>query len=236
MKEYVEADYRDGLYKKSLEGHDFKLHTFERRIKLLKKYIPTGKLMDLGCSSGFMVEVALKAGYDAWGIEIAEWAVKAAAPEIKDRIQQGDINLLSSGSYDILTAFDILEHTRQPLEVLKQWAGLIRPGGFLMIATPDTNSILRLLMGSRWPMLQPFQHTFLFSRSHFGDLLCKAGLKTREITTATKVMTPEYLMVQLQRYFPRTMRTGLAVGKALPFLFKRPITFRIGEFLAVAQK
>jgi hypothetical protein len=50
------------------------------------------------------------------------------------------------------------------------------------------------------------------------------------------VMTPAYLLGQLEIYFPRLSRWALGAGRALPGLLERPIPFRIGEFLAIARK
>ncbi len=236
MKKYVEEHYREGLYKENLKGRDLKIKTFERRLKLLDRFASKGKLLDLGCSSGYMVEVALKDGFDAWGVELSEEAVGAAAPGIKERIRVGDINQMNIGQYDVVTAFDILEHTRQPLESLKQWASLIKPGGFLMVATPNTDSWLRVLMGRRWPMLEPYQHTHLFSRRYFNTLLVQAGLRTLAVQDAVKVMSLDFLLKQLIIYFPKSVKIGLNIGKRLPVIFQCPIAFKIGEFLVIAQK
>lgn len=236
MRAYAESHYKAGVYNEYTKARPLKLATFRGRIELIKKHKPSGKLLDLGCACGFMIEAALEAGYDAYGVEFSQEAINAAAPEIRDRIRQGDINKLELGEFDVITAFDILEHTQDPVASLQQWSALLRPGGLLVVTSPDTDSLFRKVMRSRWPMLQPLQHTFLFSGSRMGEVLARAGLKPLEVRNAHKVMTVDYLVGQLQIYFPTVVRVFQSASKAFLGATAIPIPFRIGEFIALAQK
>lgn len=236
MREYADGHYRSGVYAEYTRARPLKMETFRRRLALLKKYKTGGRLLDLGCACGFLIEAALEAGFDAGGVEFSREAINAAAPAVRGRIRHGDINKMDAGQFDVITAFDVLEHTRDPLVRLKEWAELLRPGGVLMLTMPDTDSLFRKLMGSRWPMLQPFQHTFLFSGSRFGGVLERAGLEPLEVRSAEKVMSADYLVGQMQIYFPRSVRAFQFVRPLLGGLTARPLPFRIGEFLALARK
>jgi SAM-dependent methyltransferase len=236
MRTYAEQHYKAGVYTEYTRARPLKLATFRRRIELLKQHKPTGKLLDLGCACGFMIEAALEAGYDAWGVEFSREAIAAAEPRIRDRIHHGDINQLERGEFDVITAFDILEHVQDPLASLRQWAELLRPGGLLVVTSPDTDSLFRKVMRSRWPMLQPLQHTFLFSGSGMRTGLEKAGLEPLDVRSAHKVMTIDYLVGQLAIYFPTPVRVFQRVSKAFLGATSLPIPFRIGEFIAIARK
>jgi SAM-dependent methyltransferase len=236
MRTYAESHYKAGVYTEYTKARPLKLATFRGRIELIKKHKPSGKLLDLGCACGFMIEAALEAGYDAYGVEFSEEAINAAAPAIRERIRQGDINQVPAGEFDVITAFDILEHTQDPLVSLRQWATLLKPGGLLVVTSPDTDSMFRKVMRSRWPMLQPLQHTFMFSGSGMNDVLSRAGLRPLEVRSANKVMTVDYLVGQLQIYFPTPVKIFQSASKALLGATGLPIPFRIGEFIAVAQK
>src|SRR5258708_32368157 len=97
-----------------------------------------------------------------------------AQPGVRGRIVNGDVNVLLSQSerrYDVVTAFDILEHTYAPVRFMQEIKQILAPGGLLVLTTPDTGHFLRFLMGKRWPMLQPMQHTVLFSRKRITEVL-----------------------------------------------------------------
>lgn len=236
MRTYAESHYRAGVYTEYTQARPLKMETFRRRMDLLKRFKNNGTLLDLGCACGFMIEAAEAAGFEASGVEFSEEAIRAAAPAVRSKIRHGDINKMDAGRFDVITAFDILEHTQDPLASLKGWADLLRPGGLLMIAMPDTDSLFRKLMGSRWPMLQPFQHTFLFSGSRFAKVLEQVGLSPLEIRGAEKVMTIDYLVGQMQIYFPLAVKIFRWARPLFLGRTARPIPFHIGEFIAIAQK
>ena len=116
--------------------------------------------------------MALEAGFDPAGIELSPVAIDLAQPNVQERITCGDVNTMlttDARQFDVVTAFDIIEHTFDPAAFLDDVGRVLAPGGLLVMSTPDTGHWLRTVMRSRWPMLQPDQHTFLFSRS--GDAL-----------------------------------------------------------------
>jgi 2-polyprenyl-3-methyl-5-hydroxy-6-metoxy-1,4-benzoquinol methylase len=237
MQAYAERHYRDGVYAEYARARELKLETFRRRLALLQPHRPGKRLLDLGSACGFLLEAALAAGFDPTGVEFSAEAIQLARPEVRDRIHRGDVSALPPGQgYDVLTAFDIIEHAHDPVATLRSWAGLLGPGGLLVLTSPDTDSAFRKVLGARWPMLQPFQHTAMFSAGSVGRFLEQAGFSPLEVRPAEKVMTPAYLLGQLELYFPRLARWSLRAGRPFPGLLGRPIPFRIGEFLAIARK
>src|SRR5438876_9363 len=80
----------------------------------------------------------------------------------RPRILEGNVDeldLTTLGAFDVVTAFDIVEHSLEPLKFLARLHDLLRVGGWLALTTPDAGHGLRYVMGKRWPMLQPLQHT-----------------------------------------------------------------------------
>jgi 2-polyprenyl-3-methyl-5-hydroxy-6-metoxy-1,4-benzoquinol methylase len=240
MSAYAEEQYAAGVYKSYASAADLKIETFERRINLLKRLGARGRILDVGCACGFFIEAALKHGFDAYGIEFSKEAVAMAREDIRPRITIGDVNLLrerGNEQFDAVVAFDIIEHTQNPLKFLEEIRHILRPGGWLMLATPDTGHFLRYLMRSRWPMLQPMQHTHLFSKKAMRYALEKSGYENIGVRRADKSLTLDYLIDQVRVHNPLISRTYSAVSKLLP----RPVrqgTFavNIGEMLAYAQR
>jgi len=167
MAEYADAEYESGLYREYVGAAPLKYETFRRRMGLIAKYVTGGRLLDVGCSSGFFIEIALEHGFDAYGVEFSKQAIGMAKREIRERITHGDVNLVGERGgekFDLIVAFDIIEHTQDPIKVLQDMRKILSPEGWLVLTTPNTDHFLRYLMGSRWPMLEPLQHTFLFSK------------------------------------------------------------------------
>ena len=241
MAAYAEEQYAaGGLYKDYAAAAPLKHATFERRLSQLQALGGHGRLLDVGCACGFLIETALRRGFDAYGVEFSAEAIALAAPEVQTRITQGDVNLLRDRGdepFDVVVAFDILEHTQRPVDFLRDLRGVLRPGGWIVLATPDTGHFLRPLMGRRWPMLQPMQHTFLFSKPALRVALEQAGFSDITVRDADKTLTADYLLEQLRTLNPVLHALYRVGAPLLPrSLRSRKFAVNIGEMLAFARR
>ena len=124
----------------------------------------------LGCSCGYFIDVALEEKMDAYGVEFSTVAIAAASEKSRERILQMDVNQLGTSQetrYDVVTAFDIIEHTHDPIQFLSNLKSILKEKGLLVITTHDTSHFLRSVMRQGWPMLQPFSTRFCFRRAHY---------------------------------------------------------------------
>lgn len=246
MMDYANAEYSDGLYKEYLDANDLKYATFEYRlnevIKAFKKQNHSEmspRILDVGCSNGRFIEVAIRKGIDAWGLELSENAIAAAAPEIRARIYHGDANNIESlgtEKFDIITAFDLIEHLFDPFSFLNNLHKIITKDGLIVITTPDASSLPRIFMGKNWPMLQPFQHTILLSRKASKMLLQKTNYGSVSVDSTKKVFTLDYLFRQLRGPSPYLYETYNRFKKTLPrFVRENKIQVNIGEMMITAS-
>ncbi|MBI5806600.1 class I SAM-dependent methyltransferase [candidate division TA06 bacterium] len=123
-------------------------------LKVMKKIAGSGKLLDVGCGIGRFLNEA-SARYDAFGTEISEYALMSARHQacLKGRLTQADALKglpYRSGSFDVVTALDIVEHLEHPeLFIAEAWR-LLRPGGLLVISTPNPDSLGRAIKKEQW--------------------------------------------------------------------------------------
>jgi len=240
MKQYADHEYTSGAYGEYAKSRDLKIATARPRLAVIKQRARGNRLLDVGCATGFFLEAAADEGFDVRGVEFSTVAISLARPDIRDLIVRGDVNeLLSRGpeQFDVVTAFDIIEHVQNPANFLHEMREILKPGGVLAISSPDTGHVLRYLMGSRWPMLQPMQHTVLFSRRSITALLERSGFEDVRVETAHKVLTMDYLADQLTVTNPGLNRTYQALSWIIPGPMKRkPFAVNIGEFVAYARR
>jgi SAM-dependent methyltransferase len=238
MQQWADAEYASGAYQDYVAARAMKLGHFEARLRDLDGRLPPGRLLDIGCSCGYFLEVAAAHGFDVRGVEFSRSAIAAASPAIRPRIFEGTLDAMpADGLFDVVSAFDLIEHVPDPRAFLRRCAALLKPGGTLLISTPDTDHLLRFVMRSRWPMLQPMQHLFLFSRRSFESALRAEGFGEVAMSAAYKTLSFDYLIDQIQSLNPVLSRTLGALGRVLPASVRR--TYRrvnIGEFLAVARR
>jgi 2-polyprenyl-3-methyl-5-hydroxy-6-metoxy-1,4-benzoquinol methylase len=132
------------------------------------------KGIEIGCGNGDFVARALKAGIaDFSGIELNPDAVaKAKSSDLPVMAQDlAEVAQKSSGDYDVVCAFQVLEHLSNPGEFLRSACSLLRSGGKLLIGVPNADSFLRFQYNllnmpphhtTRWPMAVFTRITALF--------------------------------------------------------------------------
>jgi hypothetical protein len=107
----------------------------------------------------------------------------------------------------------------------------------LLISTPDTDHFLRRLMGSRWPMLQPMQHLYLFSHRAMTQALTSQGFEAVDVRPAYKTLRADYLIDQIKALNPVLSAMLRAVSTVVPASsLGRYRRFNIGEILAIGRK
>lgn len=239
MKTYADAEYVSGVYQEYASATSLKYETFKRRAELIRKRVGSGRLLDVGCSCGFFLETSLQYGFDAYGIEFSKEAIALAKPEIRKRISCGDVNKWQpdkGDKFDVIVAFDIIEHTQDPLQFLCNLRQMLSNNGWLIVTTPDTGHFLRYLMRSHWPMLQPLQHTYLFSKKALHKALEITGFRHIHIQNADKTLSLDYLMNQLKANNPLLSKIYRTFSLLLPeSLRNKAFSVNIGEMLSFSQ-
>ena len=238
MVAYADAEYEAGAYREYVAARTMKIRHFEDRMGQLQGRIPRGRLLDVGCSCGYFMEVAASQGFDVRGVEFSKSAIAAASPHIRERIVHGSLeDLAAEERFDLISAFDLIEHVPDPAAFLAQCRARLAPNGMLVVSTPDTGHVLRPLMRSRWPMLQPMQHLHLFSARALTQTLEAAGFTDVVVGTAYKTLSFEYLFDQISTLNPLLSTTLGAFGRLVPSsVLKKYRRINIGEILATARR
>jgi 2-polyprenyl-3-methyl-5-hydroxy-6-metoxy-1,4-benzoquinol methylase len=119
----------------------------ERLFSKIEKYTGTkGKLLDVGCGTGILMEVAKERGWKVYGQEISTFAVeycRGKGFEVYDK-PLPELNL-PENSFDLITLFDVIAHIEDPVSCISVCSKLLKPGGHLVIKTPEHPPYLFLL-------------------------------------------------------------------------------------------
>lgn len=211
--------------------------TFATQLSLLER---TGKglLLDLGCGSGFLVELAQERGWEAWGVELAPAAAAVARKRAGAQfVLEGRLETvaLPPDPFDAITMFDYLEHVRDPLGVLRQCRELLRPGGALLLTTPLVGGFSHRVMGRRWTQFKA-EHLQYFSPASLTVALELTGFHAPQTRPAVKRLSLDYIARHMELY-PHAVLTPLARllrRVSGPGLARRHFALRAGDFQALA--
>lgn len=151
----------------------------------LRPYIrPESHILDIGCGTGAFLQLLGSQGYsNLYGIDISAFALQEAqkhTPNLKVCCNdlQSAISL-NDQQFDLISCLDVIEHLINPFVVLQEIARLLKPGGILLLTTPNSNSILRYLRGEQWYALRDSSHLIYFNAFSLSYLVRKAGLRPK---------------------------------------------------------
>ena len=150
-----------------------------------------GKLLDVGCLWGSFLGHAHQNGFDVTGIEPFGKAATYVREILKLNASQGTLRSAGfpSGSFDVVTILDVIEHLTDPVAELKEAWRVLKPGGLLVVSTPNVGSLIprlvnteRRLLGREWfPFDNPPWHLWGFTKRSITSCVENAGFVVEAI-------------------------------------------------------
>lgn len=190
-----------------------------------------GQLADMGCGTGELLRLAKARGWEVTGTEISPHAVKMAEREGL-RVVEGEVweAGFPAGSFDVVTCWHVLEHTRDPKRLLGEAHRVLRTGGWLLLATPNLNdrffrAIYPLIRRRRLRLFDPTDreiHLFHFSSRTLRALVESAGFAVRTVgcDRGAAVVWPKSLLNEFAYLWYRL--SGLNWGPGLEVVAQKP--------------
>jgi SAM-dependent methyltransferase len=150
--------------------------TAERLLDLIAVHRPRGRLLDVGCGHGLLLDEARRRGYDPVGLELSRAAARHAREALDLDVREEALEAFADADgFDVVVLGDLLEHLEDPVAAIGQCAKLLRVGGVLCVVTPDPSSPTARLAGARWWGYVP-AHTCLLPRRTLRELVAAGGL------------------------------------------------------------
>jgi 2-polyprenyl-3-methyl-5-hydroxy-6-metoxy-1,4-benzoquinol methylase len=191
----------DPLY---LQNLDARRLSFARGLRQIERHgRPPGRLLDVGCSVGVFLELARESGWEVEGVEASEWSAGQARGrgfrvhnELFEQVE------LPEQSFDVLCFWDVLEHVPSPRAALVKAQRLLRPGGLLVVSTPDIASVSARALGRRWWFVER-DHIFYYSAATLSEQLRRSGFEPLARHAVLRTYPVRYLLRKLGSYLPR---------------------------------
>jgi 2-polyprenyl-3-methyl-5-hydroxy-6-metoxy-1,4-benzoquinol methylase len=178
-----------------------RLSTAESQVELVKKYKDGVQLLDIGCGEGFFVFNASKAGYTTKGIEISQDAAEYARREFDLDVEAKPFEELrfADNHFDVVTLWQVLEHVPYPLMILKEVHRILKPGGLLVVSTPNIEGIPAKIFRRRWWNIRRL-HINQFTVKTLTYMLDRAGFKRVFSTSYKEYISLSMLVIPLLRH------------------------------------
>ena len=162
LDKYYPSDYRifvgpvESLFKASYRS-------FVKRVT--RTVGVTGRILEIGCGSGWMLKAFQEQGWEAVGLERTAEFARGVASQTGLEIHSDDIAEFDpKGGFDLILMVNVLEHLPEPLKTLDQCRTRLKAGGLLIVVFSDSRSWQARLFRSRWAHLDVPRHLFHLSR------------------------------------------------------------------------
>ncbi|MHC4192559.1 MAG: class I SAM-dependent methyltransferase [Planctomycetota bacterium] len=212
-----------------------------RKKSLLPEYIlrslnENTVLLDVGCGNGkFLDEIKKCTNTQVCGLDISKAAVETAKENFGLDIFCGSITEapFEDGSFDLITAWQYLEHVPRPLKVLRRFYQLLKPNGICIISTPNFDSMNAKIFKDRWYCLDCPRHLHIYTPDTINKLMEKAGFAVTEVRHDT---SSKNLIRSLQYYFYGNNYTPEYRDKVKKTLVIKSIVSPITRVFALLRK
>lgn len=159
----------------------------------------SGRLLDIGCGTGYFLQAAKERGWYVQGIEknatARESAVARTSAVIED--ENGLWNL-KEGTFEVVTLWHVLEHIEKLNQTLEKLQNILKPDGIAVIALPNYQSYDAQFYKAFWAAYDVPRHLWHFSSQVVEKLLKNHGLKI--IETRPMPLDAFYISMLSEKY------------------------------------
>ena len=159
---------------------------------------PRGRLLDLGCYCGLLLDLAQKRGWDVVGVEPEEVARRHAVERLGLNVLGGTLDqaAFQPDSFDAVVSLQVFEHLLDPKRTLHQITRVLKPGGLLAVEVPSIDNLSFRLLG-RWHRHFARHHLTFFNAHTLTRLLTEAGYQVKRVVYPTRQLSFRHLAGQV---------------------------------------
>lgn len=180
-------------------------------------FVAGGRLLDVGCGSGELLERHVALGWGGWGVEISPEAARYAREQRGLRVWQGDLPGASfpAATFDMVVFSHSLEHMFSPTATLREANRILRPGGRLFLALPNAASAEARLFGRWWLGWDVPRHLYHFTPKSLNRCLRQTGFRVIRIEWDLGTMS---FLASLKYVWKYVLRKNQLRTKAISWL------------------
>jgi SAM-dependent methyltransferase len=208
--------------------------TSRRLLELVERHAAPGRLLEVGCGHGLLLDEARRRGWSVLGLEPSAASRAHARDALGLEVLDSTLGAFDDGPFEAVVLADVLEHLDDPVGAVRACAALLGDGGVLLVVTPDPGSATARVAGARWWGFLP-AHTFLLPRRTLRAVLAGEGLEPVEDRGLRRTFALRYWLDGLgQRSGPAARVLGALERTPLARL---PVTLSLGdERVVLARK
>lgn len=183
-QEELDKCYSTYSYQTAQSAPEATKDSYRALLKEFEPYRKTNQILDYGCGQGWFLEEAKKRGWEVWGIEYSEAAIRLGKEKGIAILSLEEAEKFEQGFFDVVVMIEVIEHVTDIHEPLIKTNTCLRPGGLFYCTTPNFNSIERYCLRPNnfriitWP-----EHLNYFTRKTLCKIAEKHGFAKKKVLT-----------------------------------------------------
>jgi len=165
---------------------------------IFPEYKERGRVLDIGCSTGFYLSRLKELGWDTYGVETSKYAFNIASKHFNGNVRYGNLESaeFNADYFDAVTMWQVLEHVESPLSTLLEVKRILKKGGVLIIGVPNVSTCEVSIFGKWWWAWEVPRHLNHFTPEVIRNCLEKTGLKLLKVEFSSN---PNNIIMSVQR-------------------------------------
>jgi SAM-dependent methyltransferase len=213
------TDYYSGMHTAQAEvtsnESDFYRRIYSKGLATISKYTQPGKILDIGCSSGFFLDIAAAQGWETVGIELnrAEAALARSKHEVHTAALD-DVEAEIGRTLDAVTMWDVFEHIKDGNAILQTLCNkFVKPGGLIFLQVPNAHALAARVLHERCNMFDGIEHVNLYDPKTIALLAKNNGLDVLHLETVISEIPIVANFLEYQHpYFGSAIHEGKVLG------------------------
>jgi 2-polyprenyl-3-methyl-5-hydroxy-6-metoxy-1,4-benzoquinol methylase len=177
---FFKKDYSASYFDTVFESKHLKHTEVKQKAQLIRSLKPRGNLLEIGCGEGLLLK-ELKNDYNVSGIDISRFAIKRARSVVGRNMRVADIEKENiRGRYDIILAFDVLEHLKNPEAAIMKMKKALKNNGIFIFSVPNNSGLFGRISTMFFNYMDK-THVSAFKREKWIDIVKNAKFKLQII-------------------------------------------------------
>ncbi len=199
------------------------------------KWLPAnrkGRLLDVGCGNGYFLGKMQVLGWDVYGVEPNRKAALKARSLLNSEavfISQLESIDFDGQSMDVITMNHVVEHLLEPVKTLERCFKILKPGGLLIITTPNSLSLGSKKFEELWRGWEPPRHIHIFNPESLASTVRKTGFHIRMNKTPSSASY--YVWLQSLLLKKKALSTSIVKAQPTSWLKFQSVFFWLYEYL-----
>jgi len=177
---------------------------FGRVAQEIARIKPGARILEIGAASGYFLDQARRAGMRPEGIEPSKSCQRIIRDELRLPVVAGSLEeaAVDPGTYDVIAMFQTIEHLDDPRGGLLKMARWLKPGGLIVVTTPNRAGWFARLTGKRWFEYKPREHLYYFDSTTIAKMLESVGFDRIVVRRDPNRYPVSFFFERFRRYYP----------------------------------